>query len=40
MATQLKDLASVEKIIDEMSLEEKATLVIGGSPMSSAKMDK
>lgn len=40
MATQLKDLASVEKIIDEMSLEEKAALVIGGSPMSSAAMDK
>lgn len=32
MATQLKDRAAIEKILEEMSVEEKARLVIGGSP--------
>ncbi len=40
MAAKLTDLASIESILSEMSLEEKAELVIGGSPMSSAAMAK
>ena len=40
MGTKLKDMASVEAILNEMSLEEKASLVIGGSPMSSMAMEK
>lgn len=40
MATKLTDLASIEAILSEMTLEEKAQLVIGGSPMSSAAMEK
>ena len=39
MSTKLTDLASIEKILQEMSQEEKATLVIGGSPMSSIAME-
>ena len=40
MGTKLKDMASVEMILNEMSLVEKASLVIGGSPMSSMAMEK
>ncbi len=40
MGTKLKDLESIEDILQEMSLEEKATLVIGGSPMSSIAMEE
>ena len=32
MATKLTDYASIETILEEMTLEEKARLVIGGSP--------
>lgn len=32
MATQLTDAASVEQVLSELTLEEKARLVIGGSP--------
>ncbi len=35
MATKLKDRASIEQIIREMSVEEKARLVIGGTPFCS-----
>ncbi len=40
MATKLTDLASIESILSEMTVEEKAQLVIGGSPMSSAVIEK
>ena len=40
MATQLKDEISIEQILAEMSVEEKACLVIGGSPFHSEKMEK
>ena len=40
MSTQLKDRESIEKIIREMTLEEKATLVTGGGPFRSAEMKK
>lgn len=40
MSTQLKDKASVEQIIAEMTLEEKATLVTGGSPFKTQAMEK
>jgi len=40
MSVQLTDLDSIEKILEEMSLEEKAVFVIGGSPMSSSPMEK
>ena len=39
MGTKLKDMASVEMILNEMSLVEKASLVIGGSPMSSMAIE-
>ena len=32
MATQLTDHKSVEQIVSEMTVEEKARMVIGGSP--------
>ena len=32
MATKLTDHASVEQILREMSVEEKARMVIGGAP--------
>ena len=40
MATQLKDSASIEAIISEMSLEEKAQMIQGSTPFRSAAMPK
>ena len=40
MSTQLKDLQSIEQIISEMTLEEKALLVTGGSGFGSQPMEK
>ncbi len=40
MATRLIDEASIEAILAEMTPEEKACLVTGGSPMSSMAMEK
>ena len=40
MATQLKDEASIEQILNEMSVEEKARMITGGSPFHSEKMEK
>lgn len=40
MATKLTDKASVEKIIQEMSLKEKAACITGGSSFYSRAMDK
>lgn len=40
MATQLKDLQSIEAIISEMTLEEKAEMIQGSSPFRSAAMPK
>ncbi|MCR4673923.1 MAG: glycoside hydrolase family 3 C-terminal domain-containing protein [Lachnospiraceae bacterium] len=40
MSVKLKDLESIESVLSEMTIEEKATLVIGGSPMSSVEMKK
>lgn len=40
MATQLKDQASIEQIIMEMSVAEKARLVIGGTPFHSEAVPK
>lgn len=40
MSTQLKGLASIEKIIQEMTVEEKALLITGGSPFHSQAMPK
>ncbi len=40
MGTKLKDEKSIELIISEMSLEEKAKLVTGGSPFTSEPFDK
>ena len=40
MATQLKDSASVEAILSEMTLEEKAQMIQGGTPFRSAAMPK
>lgn len=40
MATQLKDKESIEKILEEMTLEEKARMVIGGAPFHSEAMPK
>ena len=34
MATRLTDFGSIEAIISEMTLEEKARLVTGGSPFA------
>ena len=34
MATKLTDFGSIEAIISEMTLEEKARLVTGGSPFA------
>lgn len=38
MATKLKDHASVEKILKEMTVSEKARMVIGGSPFHTEAM--
>ncbi len=40
MATQLKHEASIEAIIAEMTIEEKAEMIQGGSPFRSAAMPK
>lgn len=40
MATQLKDMISIDSIIKEMTLDEKAILVNGGSPFSTAALEK
>lgn len=40
MATQLTDYASIEMILGEMTLEEKARLVIGGSPFHTEAIPK
>lgn len=40
MATQLKDFQSIEAIISEMTLEEKAEMIQGSSPFRSAAMPK
>lgn len=40
MATQLKDLQSIEAILSEMTLEEKAEMIQGSSPFRSASMPK
>ncbi len=40
MSTKLSDEKSIEAIISEMSVEEKARLVNGGSPFRSAAMEK
>lgn len=38
MKTQLTDLNSIEKILQEMTVEEKARMVIGGSPFRTEAM--
>ena len=40
MATKLKDAASIEAILSEMTLEEKAEMIQGGTPFRSAAMPK
>ena len=40
MATKLKDLSSIEKILSEMTLEEKAEMIQGSSPFRSAGLEK
>lgn len=40
MATQLKDIQSIEAILSEMTLEEKAEMIQGSSPFRSASMPK
>ena len=40
MATKLTDLASIEKIISEMTVSEKAKIVIGGAPFHTEAMEK
>lgn len=40
MATQLTDLASIEAIIKEMTVEEKAACITGGAPFYSREMEK
>lgn len=40
MATKLKDVGSIEKIISEMSVEEKAACITGGSSFYSRSMEK
>ena len=40
MATQLKDTASIEAILAEMTLEEKAEMIQGSTPFRSAAMPK
>ncbi len=40
MATQLKDEASIEQIIAEMTLEEKAEMIQGSAPFHSAALPK
>lgn len=40
MATQLTDYNSIESIISEMTLEEKARLVTGGSPFATSAIER
>ena len=40
MSTKLTDLASIERIIDEMTLEEKAKVVTGGEPFKTEAQEK
>ncbi len=40
MATQLRDIQSIENILSEMTLEEKAEMIQGSSPFRSATMPK
>lgn len=40
MSTKLTDVGSIEKIISEMTLEEKARLITGGSPFGTEPMEK
>lgn len=40
MATQLKNIQSIEAILSEMTLEEKAEMIQGSSPFRSAAMPK
>ena len=40
MATQLKDFASIEAILAEMTLEEKAEMIQGSTPFRSAALPK
>ena len=40
MSTKLTDLQSIEQIIREMSLEEKATIITGGSPFAAESMEQ
>lgn len=40
MTTQLKDIQSIEAILSEMTLEEKAEMIQGSSPFRSAAMPK
>ena len=40
MAAKLKDLSSIETILSEMTLEEKAEMIQGSSPFRSAAMEK
>ena len=40
MGTKLTDKTSVEQIICEMSLEEKARIVTGGSPFATEPMEE
>lgn len=37
MSTKLTDKSSIEQILQEMSLEEKAMLVTGGSPFAGSR---
>ncbi|MBR0086155.1 MAG: glycoside hydrolase family 3 C-terminal domain-containing protein [Lachnospiraceae bacterium] len=40
MSTKLTDLQSIESIIQEMTLEEKAQVITGGSPFKTAGLEK
>ena len=40
MATKLTDFGSIEAIISEMTLEEKARLVTGGSPFATCAIER
>lgn len=40
MATRLTNLESIEQIISEMTVAEKAKIVIGGSPFHTEAMEK
>lgn len=40
MSTKLTDIKSIEQIIQEMSLEEKAIIITGGSPFATESMEQ